>query len=123
MSTPFDSLITFLPTTDLESTARFYEKILQLELALDQTTCRIYRVASDGYLGFCQKKQLAEQQGLILTLVSEDVDGWYQRLLDAGIEIEHAPAHNPQYKIYHFFFRDPNGYRLEIQRFEDSRWD
>ena len=25
-------------------------------------------------------------------------------------------------KIYHFFFRDPNGYMLEIQRFENPNW-
>ena len=51
----FDSVITFLPTRDLAQTAQFYEKVLKLELALDQTRCRIYRVAKGGFLGFCLK--------------------------------------------------------------------
>ncbi len=122
MNAVFDSLITFLPTTNLESTAGFYEDILQLELALDQTACRIYRIAEGGYLGFCQREALSEQRGVILTLVTEDVDNWYVKLRDAGVEIKAPPAQNPQYNIYHFFFRDPNGYLLEIQRFDDPRW-
>ena len=49
----FESVITFLPTRDLKQTARFYEGVLKLELALDQTRCRIYRVTQGGFLGFC----------------------------------------------------------------------
>ena len=40
----------------------------------------------------------------------------------AGADIETRPEHNLEYRIYHFFLRDPNGYLLEIQRFEDPRW-
>jgi hypothetical protein len=40
----------------------------------------------------------------------------------AGIAIEKAPAHNLAYKIAHGFPRDPNGYLVEIQRFDDSMW-
>ena len=36
--------------------------------------------------------------------------------------IEKPPTHNPEFAIYHFFFRDPSGYLLEIQRFDDPRW-
>jgi catechol 2,3-dioxygenase-like lactoylglutathione lyase family enzyme len=63
-----------------------------------------------------------QREAIILTLVTEDVDGWYEYLSGRGVEIEHEPRHNPTYNIYHFFLRDPNGYRLEIQRFEDPRW-
>jgi hypothetical protein len=38
------------------------------------------------------------------------------------VEIETSPRHNPQYQIYQMFLRDPNGYRVEVQRFEDPRW-
>ena len=41
----FDAQITFCYTQDLAATARFYEEIMGLLLALDQGTCRIYRVA------------------------------------------------------------------------------
>lgn len=26
-------------------------------------------------------------------------------------------------RIYHFFATDPNGYRLEVQKFDDPDWD
>jgi hypothetical protein len=32
------------------------------------------------------------------------------------------PQDNPRYGIYHFFFEDPDGYKLEIQSFHDQKW-
>ena len=120
---PIDQQITFLYTRDLEATARFYEDILGLPLALDQGDCRIYRVSQGGYVGFCRRAAAPEApSGVILTLVTPDVDGWYRRLVDLGIAFEKPPALNPKYDIYHCFLRDPNGYLIEIQRFLDPAW-
>lgn len=118
----FDAQITFCYTRDLAGTARFYEDVLALPLALDQGGCRIYRTAGGAYLGFCGREDAARPAGVILTLVTDDVDGWHEKLAAAGVEFEKAPAHNPDYGIYHCFFRDPNGYLLEIQRFDDPDW-
>lgn len=120
--TPFTAQITFLYTSDLATTARFYEELLQLPLALDQGSCRLYRVGTDAYLGFCERLG-ARPAGLILTFVTEDVDGWAVQLCARGVTLEQEPAYNPTYGIYHCFFRDPNGYLLEIQRFEVPDWD
>ena len=59
---------------------------------------------------------------MILTLVTLDVDEWYELLRQKGVVFEKPPALNPAYQIYHCFLRDPNGYVIEIQRFEDPRW-
>jgi catechol 2,3-dioxygenase-like lactoylglutathione lyase family enzyme len=121
--TPFSGQVTFLYTRDLAATARFYESVLALPLALDQGSCRIYRVSDDGFLGFCQRAEAPEEpQGVIVTLVTADVDGWYERLQARGVAFEKPPAHNPAYNIYHCFLRDPNGYLLEIQTFLDPGW-
>lgn len=120
---PFDQQVTFLYTRDLDATARFYEQVLGLDLVLDQGTCRIYRISADGFLGFCQRAEAPERpSGVIVTLVSEDVDGWHARLAARGVIFEKAPAFNPDYNIYHCFLRDPNGYLLEIQSFRDPAW-
>lgn len=119
---PFDSQITFCYTRDLGETARFYEEHFGLPLVLDQGGCRIYRVAEGAYVGFCGREGAPRPVGVILTFVTDDVDGWYDRLSDAGVLFEKEPAFNPDYRIYHCFLRDPNGYLLEIQRFEDPRW-
>ena len=118
----FDSVITFLPTRDLAQTTQFYEKVLKLELALDQTRCRIYRVAKGGFLGFCLKDSVTPQEGVILTLFTEEVDHWQARMAEHQVPIEKGPVFNPDFQIYQMFLRDPNGYLIEIQRFEDPRW-
>lgn len=118
-----DAMITFCYTSDLKATSRFYEDALRLPLVLDQGGCRIYRTAEHGYLGFCGRDGAAAPGGVILTLVTEEVDAWYERLQEAGVACEHAPRHNEEYGIYHFFFRDPSGYLIEIQRFDDPHWN
>ena len=120
--TSFDAQITFCYTTDLQATAEFYEKLLGLPLALDQGVCRIYRVAPGAFVGFCTRETAPSPDGIILTLVVDDVDGWYDLLGSRGVEFDQPPEHNPKFNIYHCFFRDPNGYLIEIQRFEDPRW-
>jgi catechol 2,3-dioxygenase-like lactoylglutathione lyase family enzyme len=116
--------ITFLHTRDLSATARFYEDVLGLDLIVDQGDCRIYRASSDGYLGFCQRQAAPEEPlGVILTLVTLEVDAWYRFLLERGVSFEKPPTLNPKYEIYHCFLRDPNGYLIEIQTFNDSAWN
>ncbi len=117
---PIDSQITFLYTADLERTAQFYEQILGLQLWRDQTTCRIYTLTGNAYIGFCQGDDVGDEHpDIIFTIVTPDVDGWYQHLQSQGVEFEKEPALNPKYQIYHCFLRDPNGYLIEIQRFLD----
>ena len=109
--------ITFLDTRDLARTADFYERVLGLRLARDQGTCRIYHVSGSAYVGFCQRAEALPPQGVVLTLVTDEVDRWCERLRSHGVEFIKEPAENPPYRIYNAFVRDPNGYVLEIQRF------
>jgi catechol 2,3-dioxygenase-like lactoylglutathione lyase family enzyme len=118
----FDAQVTFCYTPDLDATARFYGDILGLELALDQGSCRIYRVRDGAFLGFCERDGAPVPEGVILTLVTEDVDGACARLAACGVRFEKLPTYNPGLRIYHCFLRDPAGYLLEIQRFEDPAW-
>ncbi|NDJ87443.1 MAG: VOC family protein [Chloroflexi bacterium] len=114
----FDQYISFFYTRDLEKTARFYEDVMGLTLWRDQGDCRIYQLHEGAYLGFCAREDAPEQPvGIIICLVTDDVDEWYERLRSQGVVFEKTPSHNPKYHIYHCFLRDPNGYLLEIQRF------
>ncbi len=120
----FEQQVTFLYCRDLGVSTGFYEGLLGLTLVLDQGACRIYRVSPDGFLGLCQAgpgRRIAPD-GIIVTLVTQDVDGWHARLQAAGAEFSAAPEHNPKFNIYHCFLKDPDGYLLEIQRFEDPAW-
>ena len=125
----FDGCLTFLSVSDLEATHAFYAEALGLPLVLDQGDCRVYRVSTDGYLGFCRRgvtavgrKDESEGSGVVLALVTDDVDGEHARLAERGIAFEKAPTANARFAIYHAFLRDPDGHLVEIQRFDDPRW-
>ena len=118
--------ITFIYTPDLQPCARFYEDAVGLELVIDQGSCRIYRVAGDAYLGVCEREASdldgQRHRSVIVTFVTQDVDGWFERLVHYGATPDQSPRTNKTYGIYHAFVRDPSGYRLELQRFLDTSW-
>ena len=119
---PLDQQVTFLYTQDLAASHAFYAGVLGLPLVLDQGTCRIYRVSGTAFVGVCRRETSVRPDGVILTLVSADVDGWHAHLVAQGVLIEKPPTYHPAYNIYHCFLRDPNGYLLEIQTFLDPAW-
>ena len=118
----FDAQITFVFVRQLERSHVFYAEVLGLDLVVDQGSCRIYRTAGEAYLGLCQRPDACDPQGVILCLVADDVDGWAERLERHGVSLEKRPAANPTYGIYHLFARDPDGWLVEIQRFDDPSW-
>jgi catechol 2,3-dioxygenase-like lactoylglutathione lyase family enzyme len=113
----FESQITFVYVADLARSAAFYGSTLGLELARDQGACLIYRVTRGAYLGICDHRP-PEPGGMILTLVTDDVDGWATRLRAAGHDVD-GPHHNDRFAIHHCFVRDPDGHLVEIQRFDE----
>ncbi|MEH1854641.1 MAG: VOC family protein [Nostoc sp.] len=117
--------ITFFSTHNLNVSTEFYEKKLGFSLWLDQGTCRIYTVNGSAYLGLCEASEKStpatnNQSSVIFTLVTEQVDEWFEYLKERGIDFEKPPTLNEKYNIYHCFFRDPDGYLIEIQRFETN---
>jgi catechol 2,3-dioxygenase-like lactoylglutathione lyase family enzyme len=117
--------VTFFYTHDLDASREFYEQKLGLELWLDQGTCRIYTVSGSGYLGLCQASETSpsspeNQSSVIFTLVTQQVDEWFEYLQERGVKFEKPPTLNKKYNIYHCFLRDPSGYLIEIQRFETN---
>ncbi|MBR0651739.1 VOC family protein [Roseomonas terrae] len=130
MTAPFDQQITFLYAEDPAPSWRFYEEVLGLVLAQDQGTCRIYAPAPGGraFLGVCRARgprvtdNPRVQGGAIVTFVVHDVEGWHARLVAAGVETATKPSFSEAYRVTSFFFRDPAGYTLEVQRFERPDW-
>lgn len=121
-----DKQITFIYVTDLEASRQFYENLLGFQLWKDQKTCRIYELTSGAYLGICQSSETSKgkvegsvQNNVIITLVTDDVDDWFNHLQGQGVPSDKPPETNTQYNIYHCFLRDPDGYLIEIQRFLD----
>ena len=130
MPVTFDQQVTFLYVRDLGRSERFYGETLGLEKVLDQGLARIYRIGrGNAFLGICLSSAVQQAPppdraplGVIVTFVTDDVDGAYRELTAKGVAFEKAPAVNATYNIYNCFFRDPDGYLLEIQRFLSPDW-
>ena len=115
----FEQQVIFLTVSNLEESTKFYGEKLGLRLARDQGTCRIFHLSGTSYVGVCESNAPRAPNGLTLTMVSDDVDGWYEKLLAQKVKISHPPKLNEKYQIYHFYLEDPDGYTIEIQRFVD----
>ncbi|MDB5413785.1 MAG: Glyoxalase/bleomycin resistance protein/dioxygenase [Rubritepida sp.] len=120
-----DQQITFLYAEDPQASWGFYEEVLELPLARDQGSVRIYAVdGSGGFLGVCRASEAGRCSnprvagGVVFTFVTQDVEGWHAFLAGKGIALS-ALEYSATYRITHFFFTDPAGYTLEVQRFED----
>ncbi|AFK06311.1 MULTISPECIES: VOC family protein [Mesotoga] len=112
-----ENSIVFFGTEDLGLTNSFYVSLLGLKLYKDQNSCQIFLTQGGGMIGFCNHLNLDSQRNnSIITLLTNEVDEFYRKLKDAGVTCS-EPTVSQEFKIYHFFTKDPNGYRLEIQKF------
>ncbi|MBU8536693.1 VOC family protein [Falsiroseomonas tokyonensis] len=113
--------ITFFYYADLAAVIPFYEETLGFELLVDQGSARIYRIAPNCHFGIVDgnRGHLRHQprSAALLTLVVADVAAWHARLMAAGVPKLGPLQRGPH--LEHFFFEDPTGYALEIQRFQN----
>lgn len=120
MSAP-DYAITFFYYDDIHAVVPFYEQVLGFELVLDQGLARIYRIAPGSFFGIVDgnRGHLKHQprSAVLLTIVAEDVPGWHARLSAAGVPKLSGLLRGTYCE--HFFFEDPAGYAIEVQRFHD----
>jgi catechol 2,3-dioxygenase-like lactoylglutathione lyase family enzyme len=111
--------VTFLPTTDLAAVDAFYGDLLGLPLVRDQGVCRIYETSPGAHLGFCDRGYAVPGEfRVVLTLIVDDVAAAFHTLVARGATPEGPPSHSERYAATSFFVRDPNGYLLELQRFD-----
>ncbi len=112
----YDGSLVFLSVDDLELSSRFYRS-LGLEVLVDQRSCHVLGEGDTMMVGLCGGRT-PSPDGVIVTLVTRDVERVCSRLESQGIRFEQMPRYNPEYRITHALLRDPDGYLVEIQRFE-----
>jgi len=111
--------ISWVYTYDLDSAANFYAQVLGLECSRDEGDARLFETGAGAFIGVCRAfdDRVVEPRGGMISIVTDDVEAWYQRLLDKGLVIK-PPHRLEQFGITSFFVDDPNGYRIEIQQFD-----
>ena len=113
--------ITFFYYEDIHAVAPFYTSVMEFELVLDQEFAQVFRAAPSSFLGIVDGRRghlrHRNENAVLFTIVDEDVEGWHDRMSKADVsrltEIRRGDFCD------HFFFEDPAGYALEVQRFRD----
>jgi len=123
MDAPY-AAITFLTYEDLAPGERFYGETLGFPLVEDQGWAKVYRICAGAYVGLVSVRGKAIEgpvgSGTLLSITVDDVDAWHEHLRNLpNIEILNEPSMVPGIPVYSFFFKDPGGYLVEIQRFTD----
>jgi len=109
--------IIFFQTKKLDELADFYMNKIGCELWLDQGGCKIFQF-ENMLFGFCQRDNVDEQGMITFYYPShEEVNQMYNQMKDIALS---EPKDNPNYKIYHFFAKDPEGRNIEFQYFWDE---
>ena len=108
--------IVFLSTQRLEDIVEFYTSEFGMTVWIRQEDCTILK-RDNLVLGFCQR-ECADTEGVICFWyeTKEEVDTMYEKFKKIA---ESEPVDNTKYRIYHFFLRDPEGRKLEVQKFLD----
>jgi lactoylglutathione lyase len=117
----FESQITLLYFRNIEKAFRFYEDVLGLKVKIDQGYGRIYEISGRALLGVMDEKrgflQSGQGKSMMISLVTDDVDPWYEALKKRGVKILSKPLTKEDIGIRSFLFEDPEGHILEIQKF------
>jgi predicted enzyme related to lactoylglutathione lyase len=119
--TSANGLITFFYYDNLERAAQFYEEIMGFELTIDQGWAKIFKVAENAFMG-CVDGDIgyhkpSPDKPVMLTVIANDPDAWYQHFKKHGIETLNTPQDNDELNVRMFLLKDPEGYIIEIQKF------
>jgi len=104
----------FYKTKKYTEVVDYYKNKMKMSIWLEQGGCTILQ--SDNFLlGFCDREE-ADTDGMITFFFEnqKEVDSYYSLFKESALE---KPKENPDYKIYHFFTKDPEGRMVEFQTF------
>lgn len=115
---PLDSQITMFYYQDIEKASDFYGDILGLTLEFDWTWIRFYKTGPASSIGIVTEGEGAwydaqAKNAVMLSLVTSDVDAWYERLQPHD-EIVFLKDIGDGGGIRNFMLEDPGGYTVEF---------
>jgi len=119
-----DSQIIFFYYKNVDEVTPFYERTLGLTKTFDLGWVKIYRITPTSYIGLTSENRgfhkASPNKPAMLSIVTDDVDGWYDRLSQSGANIvsklkpvteSPAPDRAP---VRGFIVEDPGGYTVEF---------
>lgn len=105
---------------DVAVVAPFYEETLGLTKTFDEGWVKIYQLTPTSSIGLVQEGETSfhraqADNAVMLSIVTEDVDAWYQRIKQTpGIVFLKDIYNNENVPIRAFLIKDPGGYSVEF---------
>lgn len=105
---------------DLAAVTPFYETTLGLTKTFDEDWVKIYQLTPSSSIGLVQEGETSfhraqADNAVMLSIVTDDVDAWYQRLKQVdGIVFLQEIYNNENVPIRAFLVKDPGGYTVEF---------
>ena len=105
---------------DLSTPTAFYEKTMGFKPTFTQDWIRIYQVTAASYLGIATEGENTfhspqEESAVMFSIVTGDVDGWYNRLKSyPEVTFLKEIFNHPSAPIRAFMIADPGGYTIEV---------
>ena len=113
-----DSQVTFLYYKDIDKAQEFYGESLGLKKTFDQGWVRIFQISSTSYVGLVDESRgshnSSQNKPVMLSIVTSDVEGWYEVLTAKGIKIISELSDSGSVPVKAFLVEDPEGYTVEF---------
>ena len=110
--------VVFFYYPDLKEAETFYTSIMGFHETFGLDWVKIYRTNEGASIGIVDEKKgflrEAKEKPVMLSWVTDDVDGWHRYLKNQGVEIKTEPKDTAETGIRSFIFSDPGGYTLEF---------
>lgn len=119
-----DSQVVFLYYADLMAAAEFYENTLALEKSFDEGWVKIYRTSRSSFVGLVDENRgthrAADAKPVMLSIVTREVDAWYEHLRRAGVPILDGLSDSESVPVRGFLVEDPGGYTVEFFEWREN---
>lgn len=106
---------------DVEAAHDFYTRVMGFETVVDYGFAKIMRVAPASYVTLVDEAEgmhsAEEPKSVTLAIVTEQVEGWYDYLVSQGVEMRGEYNYREGQPHDGFVAIDPEGYYLEVERF------
>jgi predicted enzyme related to lactoylglutathione lyase len=118
--------VTFFYYKDVSRASSFFEDALGLKKTLDRGWVKVYELTPSSSVGLVDEKnglikaQDRQKPAVMLTILTDDLEGWHARLKAKGAKIvNEPPTTDPAPNVDGFVVRsmlieDPFGYSVEI---------
>lgn len=121
---PLDSQVTMFYYQDIGAAAHFYGTILGLEKAIDWDWVKFFKTGPSSNVGLVQQGDGAwhdarQDNAVMLSLVTSDVDAWYARVSQRDDVTLLKPIGSGG-GIRSFLLQDPGGYTVEFFQWLDG---